>query len=417
MPLAPARARHRRVRDLAHEPVLERVLLLALDPRDGLAADQAALLERAEQLARSRRCGSAAARAGRARRPCRPRRRRAGSRARPARARRGAPRGCSGSSSAASSRVVRAALGDDGGELLDEQRVALRGRGETLGVVACARARQQLRRELRASPAASGSSESAVARERPPPHAGRSAKSSGRVERDESRRTSSRPRAQHLDQVEQARIGPVDVLEDEQRRLVARDAARRIAAPRRRGSRGRPARRSRSRAGAPGSRSARVAVGDAAPSFSRATSGIVVVEDPARPASRAARRRRRPSCRRTGASGRASGTSAAATRRARELLGEPALADPGRADDGHEVRTALRRTPAPRAGPAARARARGRRAAPPRACAGRRARRRSARARPRSAQPFPWRSTGGAGSYAIGGARGRVRLARRRGRR
>ena len=48
-------------------------------------------------------------------------------------------------------------------------------------------------------------------------------------ERDEQHGHVLRPHGQHLDQVEQARVGPVDVLEHEQRRPVARNALHELA--------------------------------------------------------------------------------------------------------------------------------------------------------------------------------------------
>ena len=70
----------------------------------------------------------------------------------------------------------------------------------------------------------SGASVSAVYAESPAAQPGRVSSSSGRESVRSEQRQVARTARERLDQVEQVGIGPVDVLEDEDRRLLARRA-------------------------------------------------------------------------------------------------------------------------------------------------------------------------------------------------
>ncbi len=174
----------------------------------------------------------------------------------------------------------------------------------------------------------------------------------GPREREHEDRVAARPLEQVLDEVEQARVGPLHVLEDEHRRIAARRAARRRAARRRRA----PACR------ALVARPARAGVRGAARRSSRSSASRTCslerarAASPARdagssssaiPAAHAHHLGERP----VGdafAVGRGSGRGASrrppqARRCTCRTPSEPRLADPGDADDRDEMRLAARR--------------------------------------------------------------------------
>ena len=109
--------------------------------------------------------------------------------------------------------------------LLDEERIALGRLGDS---------RRDLRRQLAVRPtrfsirrphssSESGSSRTEVAFSLPPPQPGRMSSSSGRARQIEQDRGAARPVGEVLDEIEERRLGPVDVVEDENERSSARE--------------------------------------------------------------------------------------------------------------------------------------------------------------------------------------------------
>ena len=190
-----------------------------------------------------------AARRERARRapPTRtPARRPRRARARPARrpgARRAERRGAPGSSAAASPGL--AAFGE-------HRERAARRRADCPRPISRIRARAPPRAASRrasssisSSDSASESGSSVTSSAAPPPQAGRSSQQLRPREAEEQDRRVARPVGEVLEQVEERRLGPVDVVDDERERPLRARAARAPCAPPRRSPPARPAARRR----------------------------------------------------------------------------------------------------------------------------------------------------------------------------
>ena len=174
----------------------------------------------------------------------------------------------------------------------------------------------------------------------------------GPREREQHDRQVAQPRGQQLDQVEQAAVGPVDVLEDEQRRPVARDGL--DEAPHREEQLlavvdrafGVEPEQDRQVAGhglgvGPGRQ-----VGDVLAQLRQRNLGRVAVEDPAELLD-LHREGEVGAALAVGERAAVDGAAAELLDDAVELLRQARLADPGGPDHGHEVRDALARDPLP----------------------------------------------------------------------
>ena len=86
-------------------------------------------------------------------------------------------------------------------------------------------AEQPLDQLVRLRPRSSGSSSTVVALSLPPAHAGRRSSSSGRAMQSEQDRRVARPVGDVLDEIEEGRLGPVEVVEDDDERPPAPPAS------------------------------------------------------------------------------------------------------------------------------------------------------------------------------------------------
>ena len=241
-----------------------------------------------------------------------------------------------------------------------------------------------------ASSSASGDSASVVALSLPPPQPGRRSSSSGRAVPSDEQRHAGRPFGEVVDEVEQPVVRPVQILEDENERAVLRERFEEPRASRRSTLARSPAPRAaeadeRQQVLRPTSRSSSAtALSTLArasrarrrgASFSRMPACAFTISPSAQKLTPSPYGSARP-CRHHTISGRRVD--------AREELGhEPRLADPGHADERHELRLALAARAVERADERRRARARGRRAAQ------RRAARRSMPTRERACDRLP----------------------------
>ena len=283
--------------------------------------------------------------------------------------------------------------------LLRRRRRARRGRG--------ARASSRRSRRRRAAP-----SESVSALRLPPPQPGRRSSSSGRAVPTTSSGTSRRPVGELVDEVEQAVVGPVQILEDEHERAAARRAPREAAArprtPRRASAappprRGRPAGASCARRPGALASSARASTIDAelllapsaASSVSRIPACALTISPSAQKLTPSPYGRQRP--------WRQLISSGSRFDDLEQLGDEPALADARHADERHELARSLAPARSSASSEQRRARARGRRAA--RAAPARRRRRSATRAASASqagtGSAFPFASTGARSRYSI----------------